>query len=182
MIDQISLDRIEFLHPKIKDKVKTAYLEACANLKGKAILRLAYTIRTFNEQDGLYALGRTVVNPQGKSTTKPMGNIVTWAKGGQSYHNYALAWDIVLLVDKNGDGTFESASWETDVDFDGDGQADWREVVESFTRIGAEWGGNWNKPKQDMPHFQMTLGHSIADLQVLHEKQIQSKQPGFLNL
>lgn len=158
MVDDISLKRIELLHPKIREIVKKAYLEACDKLTGRAILRLSYTLRTFAEQDGLYAQGRT----------KP-GKVVTWVKGGESYHNYAMAWDIVLLLDKDGNGTYETASWETNVDFDGDGQADWREVVESFTKIGAEWGGNWGKPKTDEPHFQITLGHSIHSLQELYK-------------
>lgn len=158
MVDKISIERIELLHPSIRGKVKEAYLDACDRLKGRAMLRLAYTLRSFAEQDALYALGRT----------KP-GKIVTWAKGGESYHNYGIAWDIVLLVDKDGNGSYETASWETNVDFDGDGQADWREAVDAFIRIGAEWGGNWNKPKTDMPHFQITLGHSIASLQELYK-------------
>jgi len=157
MIDKVSLDRIDTLHPAIKERVKEAYLEACERLKGRAMLRIAYTLRSFAEQDSLYAQGRT----------KP-GSVVTWAKGGESYHNYGLAWDIILLVDKDGNGSYETASWETNVDFDGDGQSDWREVVEVFTRIGAEWGGNWNKPKTDMPHFQITFGQSIHSLQQLY--------------
>lgn len=156
MVDKISLERIEKLHPKIKDKVKAAFIEASEALTGRAILRLAYTLRTFKEQDDLWAIGRT----------KP-GKKVTNAKGGQSYHNYRLAWDIVLLVDKDGNGTYESASWETNVDFDGDGKADWQEVVEIFKRIGAEWGGDWKFT--DMPHFQITLGYSIADLKAMYD-------------
>lgn len=156
MVDKITLDRIELLHPKIRNKVKAAYLECCEALTGKAILRFAYTLRTFKEQDELYAIGRS----------KP-GKIVTNAKGGQSYHNYGLAWDIVLLLDKDGDGKFEFPSWETNVDFDSDGKADWQEVVQIFKRIGAEWGGDWKFT--DKPHFQITMGYSIADLAVMYK-------------
>ena len=99
-MDQVTLNRIEQLHPNLRDEVKEIYQEICEALTGKAICRFAYTLRTIKEQNDLYAQGRT----------KP-GKIVTNAKGGQSYHNYGLAIDIVLLVDKNGDGTFESASW-----------------------------------------------------------------------
>lgn len=42
-------------------------------------------LRTFKEQDALYAKGRT----------KP-GGVVTKAKGGQSMHNYGLAVDLDL--------------------------------------------------------------------------------------
>jgi peptidoglycan L-alanyl-D-glutamate endopeptidase CwlK len=104
----------------------------------------------------LFAQGRTKA-----------GAIVTKAKGGQSYHNYGLAIDIVLLVDKDKNGTFETASWDLKTDFDGDGKSDWQEIVAIFKRYGYEWGGDWKF--NDAPHFQKTLGKSIAELQTLHK-------------
>ena len=157
MIDKISLDRLETLHPKLREEGKTIFLEIEKALTGRAICRIAYAIRTFAEQDALYAQGRTT-----------SGKIVTNAKGGQSYHNYGLALDIVLLVDKDKNGTFESASWETNVDFDGDGKSDWQEIVAIFKRYGWEWGGDWKF--SDKPHFQKTFGYSIAQLQELNKK------------
>ena len=155
-IDTISLQRIEFLHPKLREEAKAILAEINESLIGSAICRFAYTLRTFAEQDGLYAQGRT----------KP-GSIVTNAKGGQSYHNYGLAIDIVLLKDTNKDGTFDTASWETTVDFDSDGVADWIEVVKIFKLHGWEWGGDWKFT--DKPHFQKTFGHSIVQLQKLNK-------------
>jgi peptidoglycan LD-endopeptidase CwlK len=150
-MDKITTERIQKLHPALRDEASAIYAEICNELKGRAICRFAYTLRTFAEQDALYAQGRT----------KP-GSKVTNSKGGQSYHNYGLAVDIVLLVDKDGNGSYESASWETNVDFDGDGKADWREVVAIFKRHGWEWGGDWKFT--DMPHFQKTFGKSIQQL------------------
>jgi peptidoglycan L-alanyl-D-glutamate endopeptidase CwlK len=155
MVDKITLDRIKLMHPKLVDEVTKMYGEIVNILSGRAICRFAYTLRTFKEQDDLYALGRT----------KP-GKIVTNAKGGQSYHNYGLAFDIVLLVDKDKNGTFESASWETNVDFDGDGKSDWKEIVVIAKQYGWEWGGDWKFT--DMPHFQKTLGHSVKQLNELY--------------
>jgi len=155
MKDQKTLERIQLLHPKLREEALTMYDEIVAALTGTAACRFAYTLRTFAEQDGLFAQGRT----------KP-GAIVTKAKGGQSYHNYGLAIDIVLLVDKDKNGTFETASWDLKTDFDGDGKSDWQEVVAIFKRYGYEWGGDWKF--LDAPHFQKTLGKSIAELQVLH--------------
>jgi len=153
MKDPVSIDRIKLLHPLLREEMTEIFDEIHSALTGKAICRLSHTTRTFKEQDDLFAIGRS----------KP-GTVRTWAKGGQSYHNYGLAVDICLLKDKDGNGTFESASWETDVDFDGDGLADWREVVEIFMRYGWEWGGNWSKPKTDNPHFQKTFGVSVSEL------------------
>lgn len=152
MKDPITLERIQLLHPSIREDVKKAYDEICIALSGKTICRFAYTLRTFKEQDDLYAIGRTL-----------SGNKVTNASGGKSYHNYGLALDIVLLKDTNGDGTFETASWETNVDFDGDGISDWQEVVTILKQHGFDWGGNWNK-FPDKPHFERTFGYSVNDL------------------
>lgn len=152
--DQLTLDRIAKLHPMVKEEVYNLYKELCFKLTGAAICRFSHTLRTFQEQDELYSIGR-----RGKKGEK----VVTNAKGGQSYHNYGLAIDIVLLVDRDKNGTFESASFETSIDFDGDGRADWREVVDIFKRYGWEWGGDWQF--KDVPHFQKTFGKSISQLQ-----------------
>jgi peptidoglycan L-alanyl-D-glutamate endopeptidase CwlK len=157
MKDQVTLDRIKLLHPKLRDEVIKMYDEIVAALSGSAMCRFAYTLRTFAEQDALYAQGRTKA-----------GAKVTNAKGGQSYHNYGLAIDIVLLVDKDKNGTYESASWDIKTDFDGDGKADWMEIVTIFKRYGFEWGGDWKF--NDAPHFQKTFGKSINELAELHKK------------
>lgn len=164
-MDKITLDRIELLHPKLRDEAKAIYTEICQALTGKAMCRFAYTLRTFAEQDALYL-------------QKPK---VTNAKGGQSYHNYGLAIDIVLLIDKDNNGSYETASWDTKNDFDGDQKSDWQEIVSIFKRYGWEWGGSWaNFP--DMPHFQKTFGYSIVQLKALHDKQMANKQTGYLTL
>jgi peptidoglycan L-alanyl-D-glutamate endopeptidase CwlK len=124
------------------------YDEIVAALSGSAICRFAYTLRTFTEQDTLYAQGRTrLFDNQGKRL-----GIVTKAKGGQSIHNYGLAIDIVLLVDNDKNGTKESASWDTVKDYDKDGKADWMEVVNIFKKYGYTWGGDWKF--KDAPHFE----------------------------
>lgn len=155
MKDKITLERIQMIHPRLRDEVVALYDEIAEALKGRAICRFTHTFRTFAEQNKLFAQGRTAP-----------GKIVTRAKGGQSYHNYGLAIDVALLVDADKNGTFETASWDTKTDFDQDGRADWMEVVDIFKRYGWEWGGDWRF--RDMPHFQKTLGKSIVELQALH--------------
>lgn len=140
-MDKITLDRIELLHPALREEAKQIYAEICERLTGRAMCRFAYTLRTFAEQDALY-------------NQKPK---VTKAKGGQSYHNYGLAVDIVLLLNDS-----KVASWDTVTDFDGDGLADWQEVVYVFGLFGWEWGGNW-KTFPDKPHFQKTFGLTISE-------------------
>lgn len=150
MKDNITLERIKLIHPKLRDEVEEIYDEINTALSGSAMCRFSYTLRTFAEQNTLYAQGRT----------KP-GKIVTNARGGLSYHNYGQAIDIVLII--NG----KEASWNDKKDFDGDGKADWMEIVNIFKQYGWEWGGDWGF--KDTPHFQKTLGYSVRQLVALHQ-------------
>jgi peptidoglycan L-alanyl-D-glutamate endopeptidase CwlK len=147
-MDKITIDRIELAHPKIREELKQQYIEA-NNLLGKgARLRFVWVYRTNAEQNALF-------NKRPK---------VTNAKGGQSMHNYGLAFDIVLLYDNDGDGKFEEASWSMTRDFDKDGKADWQAIVSYFKSKGWEWGGDWNSFK-DAPHFQKAFGHTWRTLE-----------------
>lgn len=159
MTDQITLQRIEQLHPAVRAEVGYIYTaQIVPALSGRAMCRFAYTLRTFDEQSALYAQGRTKLFD---SAGNRLG-VVTKAKAGQSIHNYGLALDIVLLKDADGNGTFESASWDTNIDFDKDGKADWMEVVTILKNNGWEWGGDWQF--KDKPHFQKDFGYTWQQL------------------
>lgn len=149
-MDKVSFDRLATLHPKFRPIAEAAYKEACEALTGRATLRIAFGTRTWDQQRALYAQGRT----------KP-GKVVTNAPAGKSVHNYGLAVDIVLIIDG------KTASWDTLKDFDGDKVADWMEVVRIFKKHGMEWGGDW-KSFKDMPHFQMTFGLTVSEMERRH--------------
>lgn len=153
MNDAITIQRIQLMHPNVRKEVLDAYTHINNKLLGKGVrLRFAYTLRTFAEQDALYSIGRTkLYDANGKRLGK-----VTNAKAGQSIHNYCLAFDVVLLLDKNNDGNFETASWDTVLDYDKDNKSDWKEVADYFISLGWEWGGKWKF--KDAPHFQKTFG------------------------
>lgn len=155
-MDKITLERIKLLHPKVREEAMNMYEEICKDLTGKAICRFSYTLRTFAEQDALFAQGRT----------KP-GKIVTKARSGFSMHNYGLAIDVVLLLDRDGDGKYTEASWDTKGDFDADGVADWMEIVRVFKEFGWVWGGDWKF--YDAPHFEKSFGYSVRQLHDLHK-------------
>lgn len=155
MIDKITLSRIDQLHPKIREEIRSIYLNEVVPSLKVASCRFAYTLRTFQEQEELYALGRTRLFD---ATGRRLG-IVTNAKGGESMHNYGLAFDIVLLVN-NG------ASWDISKDFDGDGLSDWTEIVQIFKRHEYTWGGDWKF--KDAPHFEKTFGKTAKELQNLY--------------
>ncbi|MHA6530170.1 M15 family metallopeptidase [Paenibacillus sp. BAC0078] len=140
---------------KAKSTSKLSGLISADRAAAEALIEFAYAhgvpivitqgLRTISEQDGLYAQGRT----------KP-GQIVTNARGGYSYHNFGVAIDFALLLPDGG------VSWDTKRDGDGDGIADWDEVVADAKRLGWEWGGDWTSFK-DLPHLQMDYGLSTAD-------------------
>jgi peptidoglycan L-alanyl-D-glutamate endopeptidase CwlK len=156
MIDNITLQRIELLHPKIREEVKNIYLNEIVPALTTCTCRFAYTLRTIEEQNTLYAQGRTkLFDNKGNRL-----GIVTKAKGGQSIHNYGLALDIVLIVN-NG------ASWDTVKDFDKDGKSDWMEVVNIFKKYGYTWGGDFKSIK-DAPHFEKS-GYTWKILQAKYQ-------------
>lgn len=134
-MDKHTKQRIQKLHPAVREEVTKVIEECDTSLTGKAKIRITQGLRTFEEQDALYAQGRT----------KP-GKKVTNAKAGQSIHNYGFAVDICLIIDG------KEASWDTAKDWDNDKIADWYECVKIFAKHGWEWGGNW-KTFKDMPHF-----------------------------
>ena len=86
-MDKITEERIKLLHPKVKDEVFSIIEEANKLLIPGVEVRIVQGLRTIDEQNALYAQGRT----------KP-GKKVTNAKGGQSYHNYGLAVDIYPVI------------------------------------------------------------------------------------
>lgn len=129
-MDKITQNRINGLHPSVRKEMETIINECDAALTGRANVRITQGLRTFAEQDALYAQRPKVTN----------------AKGGQSVHNYGFAVDICLIID----GT--QASWDVKKDWDGDKIADWDECVKIFAKHGWSWGGNWSSFK-DMPHF-----------------------------
>jgi len=101
-------------------------------------LLITSTYRDKDSQDALYAQGRTAP-----------GKIVTNAKGGESYHNYKCAIDVVPLV--NGKP-----------DWDGSHTV-WAKLGELGKTAGLEWAGDWKKFKE-LAHFQYTGGLTLADL------------------
>lgn len=135
-MDKVTLQRIEKLHPLVREEVKQIIKDCNEALTGRAKVRITQGLRSFEEQEKLYAIGRIT-----------SGKKVTNAKAGQSIHNYGLAVDICMMIDG------KTASWDTVKDWDNDQVADWYECVKIFAKYGWDWGGNWKNFK-DLPHFE----------------------------
>lgn len=99
--------------------------------------RILSGTRTYAEQNYLYSLGRT----------RP-GNKVTNAKGGQSNHNFGIAWDIGIFNDQ---GAYFPES----------------PLYDKAAEVGLvpelEWGGHWRR-FVDKPHYQLKTGLSVSQI------------------
>jgi len=146
-MDKITIERIKQAHPKLRDELLSLYSQCNKMLPAGVRLRFAYVFRSPAEQHALFLQRPKVTN----------------ADSWQSIHNYGLAFDIVILYDKNGDGTFETANWDDNVHF--------KTVVNFFKSKGYEWGGDWKK-FPDKPHFQKTFGFDWKVLKQRIEKGI----------
>lgn len=123
-----------------------SFLTRAKNLAGFDV-RIISGSRTYAEQDLLYRKGR-FGNP---------GPKVTNARGGQSNHNFGIAWDV---------GIFENGRYLT-----GDNRREsavYRRLSEVALADDLEWGGNWTTIV-DMPHYQLKLDLSLAEVRTRFE-------------
>lgn len=135
----MSSRKIEDIHPAARPAFVA--MEGELNRKGIAFVR-ACTYRSPQEQEELYAQGRT-----------KQGRIVTHARAGQSKHNFqadgkpaSLAADYYPLI--NGKLADRKTKQELDL---------WMQLAEAGERHGLIWGGRWQEPKTDFPHFEFQI-------------------------
>lgn len=123
-VDPRSEALIATLLPEVRPYARALVQKAtAAGIRIKVISAL----RTYEEQDKLYAQGRTAP-----------GTVVTNAKAGQSNHNFGIAFDV---------GVFEGNKYLGD-------SPKYKAVGALGIELGLEWGGNW-KSIVDQPHFQL---------------------------
>jgi len=123
-VDPRSEGNIAKLLPEVQPIARALVQKAAAN---GIQIKVISGLRTYEEQDALYAKGRT----------EP-GSKVTNARGGYSNHNFGIAFDI---------GVFAGAKYLTE-------SPKYRQVGILGMDLGLEWGGNW-KTLVDEPHFQL---------------------------
>ena len=147
-----SIERLNLLHPLIRQDAIDAYNEAVKRTPKGVHPVINETYRSYERSNQLYAQGRTRPGP-----------VVTNAPGGSSWHNFAMGIDFYLQIDGK-------TVWKVD--------ANWMIVVECFKKRGFAWGGDWHSIK-DYPHFEKTLGLSLSKARELHDaKKVDSE--GFI--
>jgi hypothetical protein len=105
-------------------------------------IRVSQALRTWAEQDALYHSGRTAP-----------GEIRTNARGGESFHNFGMAFDIVIL--ESGRVTWDRR------------HPGWRIAGEIGTSLGLLWGGTWKSIK-DLPHFEIRGQLTLQECRALY--------------
>lgn len=154
MKDVVSQKRVALLHPKIIQGVTSFLNEAEAALN--IIIRVVWGIRTFAEQDALYAQGRTTP-----------GKIVTWSPAGSSYHNYGLAVDLAPVINN---GT--ALDWEYN----------YSKLVPIASKYGISWGGNFPKGKKDYDHFENRFNLNWRSMLDLYKRKQFIPGTNFINI
>ena len=108
-------------------------------------VRIISGTRTYSEQNALFG-------------QKPK---VTNAKGGQSNHNFSIAWDVGIFDAQGNYFTGANAKQAK-------AYSDLASLIKSNIP-GLEWGGAW-KSFQDPPHYEVsTGGKSISQVRALFE-------------
>ena len=123
------------LNPKVA-AMCSEFINRC---KAKNIdILITSTYRDAESQNALYAQGRTT---EGKKVTN--------AKGGQSFHNWKVAFDFCPIV--NGKPNWSDVALYTKCG----------EIAEG---VGLEWAGRW-KTFKELAHCQYTGGLTLHDFQ-----------------
>ncbi len=116
--------------------------------EGGFVARLVSGTRSYAEQDRLHAQGR-YGNPRPR---------VTNARGGQSNHNFGIAWDIGLF---DAEGRYLNGDTAAEI-------GEYRRLGELARPLGLEWGGDWSS-LPDVPHYQLPTGRTVAATRRLFE-------------
>ena len=131
--------RLAGLHPILATRGRSM-IDLCSHA-GVALL-VTQGLRTYAEQDALFAQGRSAP-----------GKIVTNAQGGESFHNFGLAYDVVVL------DALGKADWDSS-------HPGWATAAQIGQSVGLEWGGSWKKFK-DLPHYQYTAKLDLKECRAL---------------
>ena len=135
--DERTERNISTLHPKAQSKAREFMQLAIPLMKRHGLdVRIISGLRTFEEQDALYAQGRTA-----------KGKIVTNARAGYSNHNFGTAFDI---------GIFEGKKYLGE-------SPKYAELGQAGKSLGLVWGGDFKSIK-DEPHFEIPTGFTLAQM------------------
>lgn len=142
-VDERSEGNITTLNARVQPLARQ-FVRKCAEVG--ITVKIIDGSRTYAQQDVLFEQGRT----------KP-GEIVTNARGRQSFHTFGVAFDFGVFV--NAKYIDDSPAYTTAGHI---GQS-----------LGLEWGGAWAGSLVDRPHIQYNPNHlSMAEMRARHDRGI----------
>ena len=135
-IDSRSAEVIASLLPQVQERFKMFYASANKAMAAHGLtVKFVSGLRSYKEQDSLYAQGRTKPGPK-----------VTNAKAGYSNHNFGTAVDVALFEGKKYLTSSSAYAWLGPI-----GEA-----------CKLNWGGRWKTP--DRPHYEFPTGLTMAQM------------------
>lgn len=127
-MDAISKARLQLINPRLAQLIgQMAEMLALENIE----FRVTQALRSWDEQDKLYAEGRSVP-----------GRVITNAPGGHSWHNFGLAVDLAIV---QSDGSID---WNPE-------HPAWKRMIQVGEMLGLLSGSTF-RTFPDNPHFQLT--------------------------
>jgi peptidoglycan L-alanyl-D-glutamate endopeptidase CwlK len=135
--DERTERNISTLHPAVQPRARE-FMRLASDLASKhgVVVRIISGLRSYAEQDALYAKGRTAPGPK-----------VTNARAGFSNHNFGTAWDI---------GLFRGKAYLTNSPI-------YTEIGQAARSLGLTWGGDF-KSFKDTPHYEVPTGLTLAQM------------------
>jgi LysM repeat protein len=149
-------NKAKALHPVFRERL--VMLAGVLARRGMAAL-ITDGLRTFEEQDALFAKGRRGIAGEKK---------VTNARGGQSNHNYGLAVDMYpVLPDSSGhEKVFTTVPPGASVEFARAFNETQHAVGEESEQLGLFWGARF-MGIVDTPHVQLLAQHEMSPKECL---------------
>lgn len=134
-MQNFSMKRLNSVIPILADKFRAIRTQLFD--RHKITIEVVSGLRTFAEQNELFAQGRT-----------KRGNVVTNARAGESFHNFGLAIDVCPYLSDSFDWTDDRVVWLT--------------IANCAKLYGLESGWFWRH--QDKPHLQISAGFSLVEI------------------
>lgn len=136
-LDDRSERNVATLHPKVQSLARSFLIAANKILSRSGVVaKIISGTRTWQEQDALYAKGRTAPGPK-----------VTNARAGFSNHNFGVAFDI---------GLFQGKTYLGDSPL-------YKELGPLGESLGLKWGGRF-KSLVDYPHYEFNTGLTLSQM------------------
>lgn len=148
---------IDDLHPELAKRYM-AFANECEHQNIDYMVTCTW--RSIPDQNELYAQGRT----------KP-GRIVTWARGGESSHNFtigakpaSLAFDICAIRHDKLVWSTKGNGLDSDpLDDETDDLELWQRLGLAGKSVGLVWAGDWSVGKREFPHFELPNAKQIRE-------------------